>query len=100
MMRSFLLLLLCASLSQASEIQWTRLRGTVKAINARTQMLTIQNPDGDLLTMHIDADVEMLNGKDPILKLQDFKLGDKVTLLYNPKAPAPKDSEDTPEFKR
>lgn len=35
----------------------------------------------------------MFSGKDSVPKFSDLKLGDKVTLLYNPKAAAPKDTD-------
>jgi len=91
-----LVILACAAALQASEIQWTRLKGTVKAANSKTQMLTIADPQGDLLSLHIDGDIDVMAGKDAVGKLSDLKLGDKVTLLYNPKAPAPKDAEEPP----
>lgn len=96
MKRTFtvLVLLICAGITlHASEIQWTRMKGTVKASNAKTQMLTLQNQEGDLFSIHIDGDIDVVAGKDTIGKLSDLKLGDKVTLLYNPKAAAPKDAD-------
>lgn len=86
-------LLLSVNLVQASEIQWTRFIGTIKAVNSKSQMLTIEDQQGDLLSLHIDADVDVLKGKDPVGKFIDLKLGDKITLLYNPKAPEPKDPD-------
>lgn len=80
--------------ASATDVQWTRLRGKVKSLNAKTQTLTIEDSAGDLLTLHIDADVDVLAGKDPIQKFADLKLDDKVTLLYNPKPPTPKDSDE------
>jgi hypothetical protein len=90
------LLLMCLGVSQASEIQWIRLRGKVMATNSKTAMLTIADQGGDLMSLHVDADVDVYSGKELVAKLSDLKLGDKVTLLYNPKAAAPK-NPDEPE---
>jgi hypothetical protein len=89
-----LLLLTVSAVAFASDVQWTRIRGKVKSTNAKTQTLTIEDVAGDLLTLHIDGDIDVYNGKDLISKFADIKLDDKVLLLYDPKAPTPKDSDE------
>lgn len=88
------LILMLTSVANATEIQWSRLRGKVKATNAKTQTLTIEDSAGDLLSLHIDAEVDVLDGKDPVAKFADLRLDEKVTLLYNPKPVAPKEVDE------
>jgi hypothetical protein len=78
-----------------SEVQWSRFRGRVKGINAKTSTLTIQNGEGDLITVKVDQDVQLEHGKEQA-KLTDLSIDDKVTMLYLPKAPVPKEDEPPP----
>jgi hypothetical protein len=91
-MRYMLILLLAAAVANATEVSWSRFKGKVKATNGKTSMVTIQNGEGDLIALKVDADVRVLRGKDDV-KLGDLSIDDKVTLVYEPKAPAPKDDE-------
>jgi hypothetical protein len=68
-----------------SDVLWSRFKGTVKAINGKTAMVTIQNAEGDLITVKVDADVILGRGKEEI-KLSDLKIDDKLILLFVPKA--------------
>ena len=77
----------------ATDVQWSRFRGTVKSINGKTSSLTIQNKEGDLFTIKVDEDVEIVSGKE-VKKLRDIAIDDKVVLVYMPKAPAPKDPDE------
>ena len=62
-------------------LDWTRLSGTVKAFNYRDSTVTIQNRDGDLLTVPIDYQVRIVDkGKEP-LDLKKLVLDQKVVLL-------------------
>lgn len=75
-----------------ADVQWSRLRGKVKGVNGKTSYVTIQNREGDLLTVKVDDDVEIVSGKN-VVKLKDLEIDDKVTLVYLPKAPIPHDPE-------
>jgi len=75
-----------------SDVLWSRFKGTVKAINGKTSTVTIQNSEGDLITVKIDADVILGRGKEEI-KLSDLKIDDKLILLFVPKAPPAKDPD-------
>jgi hypothetical protein len=80
-----LIVLLIAVAVQASEVEWNRLKGTLKAINHKTGVVSLQDKDGDLLKLKLDGDVTIVRGKDEV-KATDLRIDDKVTLLYNPKA--------------
>ena len=77
------------------DVQWSRFKGKVKAVNGKAATVTIQNAEGDLVTVKVDSDVEVLRGKDQV-KLGDVAIDDKVTLVYSPKAPPPKESDEEP----
>jgi len=79
----------------ASDVQWTRFRGQVKAVNYKTATLTLES-NGDLVTVKIDDDVTILRGKEAIDKISGVLIDDKVTLIYAPKAPASKDPDEPP----
>lgn len=85
--------LLLFVLGHCSEVQWSRFKGKVKGINGKTSLITIQNGEGDLITVKVDDDVEILDGKDA-KHLRDLSIDDKVTLVYSPKAPTPKDVDE------
>jgi hypothetical protein len=73
-------------------VEWTRLSGTVKGINLRSSTLTIQNRDGDLLTVPVDYQVKIVEKHGEIRDLKALALDEKVTLLRVPaEAPAPED---------
>ena len=92
-MKQIALLLLLASFSSASNVEWTRFKGKVKATNGKTQSITIQNAEQDLITIKVDLDVQIIKDKEEV-NLREVQIDDKVTLLYQPKAPAPKDPDE------
>ncbi len=61
-------------------VEWTRLSGTVKAINLRDATVTIQNRDGDLLTVPVDYQVRMTAKHDETRDLKHLALDEKITL--------------------
>lgn len=61
-------------------IDWTRLSGVVKAINLKDSTVTIQNRDGDLLTVPVDYQVSIEEKHGEIRNLKSLKLDEKVTL--------------------
>lgn len=73
-------------------VDWTRLTGRVKGINLRETALTIQNRDGDLLTVPIDYQVKIVESHGEIRDLKHIELDEKVTLT---RIPAEKPKEDT-----
>ena len=75
-----------------SDVLWSRFKGTVKAINGKTSTVTIQNGEGDLITVKVDNDVILGRGKEEI-KLSDVKIDDKLILIFVPKAPQSKDPD-------
>ncbi len=62
-------------------LEWTRLSGTVKAVNLKASTLTIQNRDGDLLTVPIDYQVSITDKHEEIRTLKTVRLDDKVILV-------------------
>lgn len=81
-------------------LEWTRLTGTVKGINLKDQTVTIQNRDGDLLTVPVDYQVTMIEKHDEIRSLKTLHLDEKITLT---RVLAEKPHDDTeglvpPEF--
>ncbi len=62
-------------------IDWTRLSGTVKAINLKDSTVTIQNRDGDLLSVPIDYQVKMTEKNGELRNLGNLKLDEKITLI-------------------
>jgi hypothetical protein len=77
----------------SADVQWSRLNGTVKGINGKRSEITVQNKEGDLLTITVTDDVSIVRKKD-VVKLKDVAIDDRVTLVNIPKAPAPKEGED------
>jgi hypothetical protein len=92
--RGALVLVLAATVCRASEVQWTRFRGKVKAVNYKTSTLTLDS-GGDLVTVKLDDDVMILEGKEAV-QPSGVLIDDKVTLIYAPKAAAPKDPDAPP----
>lgn len=91
-MRILCLITLLLSHVAYGDVSWTRFRGKVKAINYKTSTITLDS-GGDLVTIKVDDDVNILSGKTAV-KLSDVGIDDKVTLIYAPKAPAPKDPDE------
>lgn len=73
-------------------VEWTRLSGTVKGINLKASTITIQNRDGDLMTIPVDYQVTMMEKHDEMRSLKTVHLDEKVTLL---RVPADAPVEDT-----
>jgi len=90
----FILCIGCIS-AMASEVAWSRFRGKVKKIDGKKLELTIQNKEGDDVTVKIDGDVLIVKGKDDV-KLAAVQLDDQVTLMWMPKAPVPKEQDEAP----
>ena len=86
-------LLLATSAAFASEVQWTRFRGKVKSVNYRTQEITLQNAEGDLIGVKVTEDVAIFDGKE-IRKLSDVAVDEKVSLLFAPKPLPPKEPDE------
>jgi hypothetical protein len=73
-------------------LDWTRLTGSVKAINLKNGTVTIQNRDGDLLTIPVDYQVKIVERHGEIRELKTLALDEKVTLLrVLADAPPPED---------
>jgi hypothetical protein len=75
----------------AADVQWSRLRGTVKSLDYKTQRITIQNHEGDLLSVLITPDVHIIGKEAAEVPLKDVHLDDKVILTLIPEADKPKD---------
>jgi small-conductance mechanosensitive channel len=73
-------------------VDWTRLSGTVKAINLKASTITIQNRDGDLLTIPVNFEVSITEKHDERRTLKTVRLDEKITLL---RVPADAPAEDT-----
>ena len=77
----------------ASEVEWTRFIGRVKAINLKAQTVTIQDRDGNLYTIPVDYQVKMLNKEHELLTLKNLDIDQKITLIRVP-AEAPRDDSE------
>ncbi len=64
----------------ATCLDWTRLSGVVKGVNQKDSTVTIQNRDGDLLTVPIDYQVTMIAKSGEARTIKTVKLDDKLTL--------------------
>jgi hypothetical protein len=62
-------------------LEWTRLTGTVKIVNLRDSTVTIQNRDGDLLTVPIDYQIKMVEKHGETRELKGLSLDEKITLI-------------------
>jgi hypothetical protein len=91
-MKKLAIVLLLATVANASDVSWTRFRGKVKTVNYRASTMTIES-NGDLVTIKVDDDVTILAGKEK-QPLSAIGIDDKVTLLYAPKAAERKDSDE------
>ena len=78
----------------AAPVEWTRFKGTVKALDQKAKKVTLANKDGDIFTVLVDNDVIVVVGKEE-RQLKDVGLDDKVTLLRIPKADPPKEQEES-----
>jgi Cu/Ag efflux protein CusF len=67
----------------ASDVQWTRFRGTVKALDLDKGRVTIQDESGDLLGIPVDANVRIFEGKDQV-SIDKLQLDAKIQLQYIP----------------
>ncbi len=65
----------------AGEVEWTRFKGTVKAVNLKSPSITLQNSDGDLFTVPIDYQVKIIDKKNVLHVIKDVEIDDKITLL-------------------
>lgn len=82
-------------------VDWTRFKGTVKAVNLKDNTVTILNRDGDLLTIPVDYQVTILDKSGDTRALKDLQLDQKITLTRTAKlAPPPEDNGDVPEWKK
>ncbi len=74
-------LIIAAAIACSPCIDWTRLSGTVKAINLKESTVTIQNRDGDLMTIPVDYQVKMTEKHDEMRTIHNLKLDEKITLI-------------------
>jgi hypothetical protein len=96
-MKQFIVLQVILSAIVCMEVEWTRFSGTVKATNQRTQTVTIQNRDGDLITIPVDYQVTIMH-KDELRQLKDLQLDEKVTLMRTPKERPLSEEPPVPEW--
>lgn len=75
-------------------IDWTRLSGTVKAINMKESTVTIQNRDGDLMTIPLDYQIKITEKHDEIRTLTTLHLDEKITLIRIQALPVKDESMD------
>lgn len=63
-------------------IEWARLTGTVKSVNLKDQTVTIQNREGDLLTVPVDYQVRIKekSGDAISVELSRLSLDEKIIL--------------------
>ena len=78
-------------------LDWSRLTGTVKGINLRDSTVTIQNRDGDLLTIPVDYQVFISDKhRDPI-EFKKLVLDEQITLIRTVQE-KPADDAPTPPY--
>ena len=94
-MKVFMLLLFLVAMANASDVNWTRFTGKVKSIDLKSSKITIQNAEGDLITVKFDDDVMLYQGKTSKV-LSDIGMDEKVTLVYMPRPPKPKEAGEEP----
>jgi hypothetical protein len=61
-------------------IEWTRLSGKVKIVNLKAGTVTLQDRDGNLLTVPIDYQVTIVERHGETRTLKSLQLDEKVTL--------------------
>ncbi len=84
---------LAAAIACSPCVEWTRLAGKVKAINLRDSTVTIQDHDGDLMTVPIDYQVVIMRNKNELMKNARYlALDDKIILIRTPQE---KPADDT-----
>jgi len=83
-------LLLAAAVICSPCIDWTRFSGTVKAVNLKDSTVTIQNKDGDLITIPIDYQTKITERRGELKGLAALELDEKVTLIRRPSVEPPK----------
>jgi len=79
MKKIVLLTVVCAAC-----LQWTRLSGHVKGINLKDSTVTIQNRDGDMMTIPVDYQVKITEKGDEMRDLKHLVLDEKITLINTP----------------
>lgn len=67
----------------ASDVQWTRFKGIVKALDLDKSRVTMMDDAGDLIGVPVDGNVRIFLGKDQVA-LDKLKLDDKIQLQYIP----------------
>lgn len=65
-------------------VEWTRLSGKVKGINLKDSTVTIQDRDGDLLTVPVDYQVKLIERHEEMRDLKHLVLDEKITLTRTP----------------
>ncbi len=71
---------LLVAVACATCLEWTRLSGVVKGVNLKDSTVTIQNREGDFLTVPIDYQVSMIAKSGEARTIKTVKLDDKITL--------------------
>ena len=94
-MKAMLLVGIFAVSVNASDVSWTRFKGSVKQIDLKANTIQIQDNEGNLVKLKVDEDVMLLKGKETVL-LSNVGVDEKVTLVYMPRPPKPKDTSDEP----
>lgn len=84
----FLALFLASLISTAyaADIQWTRFKGQVKALDLKANRITLQNKEGDLVGVFIDGDVRISRGSNEVA-LGDVQMDDKIVVTHIPVNP-------------
>lgn len=76
-------------------LDWTRLSGTVKGINLKDSTVTIQDHDGDLLTVPVDYQVKVIEKHGELRTLRNIQLDEKITLTKTPMEKPPETDDST-----
>ncbi len=79
-MRQFWILVLVCAVC----VDWTRLSGKVKSINLKDSTITVQNRDGDLLTVPVDYQVKITEKDGELRDIHRLSLDEKITLIKTP----------------
>lgn len=93
--------LLIAAVVCSACIDWTRLSGTVKAINLKDSNVTIQMKDGAILTVPVDYQVKITERHGELRGLANLQLDEKITLIRIPsiKPPEPESFDEMNKLK-
>ncbi len=91
--------ILAAALTCSLCIDWTRLSGTVKAINLKDSTVTIQMNDKAILTIPVDYQVKITENHGEMRGISTLHLDDKITLIRIP-APEPPKVENFDEMNK